>query len=182
MTDTYEVPSDVQNKIDEEGQVKTLDNTLLKIWNVQAQQALAQLDAHTQVGFGFAIQVAQQWGLDRSQDIKEYTKAFIDASRAFWQVVADAAKEHPKALQLPEEGPDGEVNHDIYVGILNGWFKLAWTLQTEWTLAQGLPAAYGIQDAMTSFIGQQPALMSNLNSVPGFVGDTAELWQPGQEA
>lgn len=180
MKETYEIPQDVQDKVGEDGSIARLENTLLKLWFTQAQLAIEELDSFKDVGFGFALQVAQQWGLSMATDIREYTDAFVSSSHMFWMVVVDAAADNPEALKIPTEGLDGEVNHDVYINIVNEWFKLAWKLQKGWELDTGLPTAYGIQDAMTAFIGQEPALLSNLNLVPGFEGKAEELWQPGQ--
>ena len=177
VTDTFEVPAEVQESLDAEGQVASLQNTLLKIWHEQAKQALAGLNAHTTPGFGFAINASQRWGMDRTQDIKDYTRSYIETSRSFWELVTASAKDHPEALKIPVEGPDGVVNKDVYVELLNGWMKLAYYTQIAWTIAEGLPKAFGIQDAMEAFVGPE-GLVRQVSLVPGFDGSDVKLWTP----
>ena len=180
VTETFEVPADVQAALNEEGEVKVLQNTLLKILLNQAQQALTGLSENTTPGFGFSISTAQRWGMDRTQDIKDYTRKYIDVSRLFWMVVIEAATEHPAALKIPVEGPDGVVNKDLYVEMINTWLRLSWTLQQEWTIAEGLPKAYAIQDVLEAFVGQE-GVIRLLGKAPGFDGSDVKLWAPGDD-
>lgn len=177
VTDTFEVPAEVQEALNEEGQVTRLQNTLLKIWLEQAKQALSKLSDTTTPGFGFSISVSQRWGLDRTQDIKEYTRKYIDVSRLFWMTVVEFAQENPEALKIPVEGPDGLVNKELYVDLVNTWFKLSYALQTEWTIAEGLPKAYAIQDVLEAFIGAE-GMVRMVSQVPGFDGSDVKLWSP----
>jgi hypothetical protein len=175
--DTFEIPAEVSEALNEEGQVTKLQNTLLKIWNEQAKQALIGLSVNTTPGFGFSISAAQRWGLDRTQDIKDYTRFYIDTSRLFWMSVVECAEHNPEALKIPVEGPDGEVNKELYVELINVWFKLSHMLQTEWTIAEGLPKAYAIQDVLDAFVGAE-GIVRQVSLVPGFDGSDVVLWTP----
>ena len=177
VTDTFEVPEEVQAALNEEGAVTTLQNTLLKIWLEQAKQALVGLSGTTTPGFGFSINVAQRWGLDRAQDIKDYTRTYVDISRLFWMTVVEFAQENPDALKIPVEGPDGVVNKELYVDLINTWFKLSHKLQVDWTIAEGLPKAYAIQDVLDAFVGME-GIVRQVSLVPGFDGAGVVLWTP----
>ncbi len=176
-TDTFEIPAGVQESLDAQGQITSLKNTLMKIWFGQATQALDVLNTSTTPGFGFSISAAQRWGMDRTQDVKDYTKSYIQTSRAFWELVVAASAENPDSLKIPTEGLDGEVNKDVYVNLVNDWMRLAYRIQQEWTIAEGMPKAYGIQDAMEAFIGSE-GLVRQVGLVPGFDGSDVVLWTP----
>ena len=180
----YEVPQDVQDRLDDAGEVADLSNTLLAIWADQARQALEDIEElwkSKRVSLGFAVQVSQQWGLTRKNEVWDYIQAYLNVSQEMWRIVAQAASDNPDSLKPSDEGADAVVNRDVYIDIMNSWFKLAWAKQTkEWKLDNGLPAAFGIQDALIGFIGPE-GMIRQVGMLPEFDSENLELWQPGQE-
>lgn len=184
MNDNYEVPQDVQDRLNDVGEVADLSNTLLAIWADQARQALEDIKGlreSKRVSLGFAVQVSQQWGLTDKDEVWDYVRAYLDVSEAMWVIVLAAAEEKPEALKPSDEGADAVVNRDVYIDIMNSWFKLAWAQQTkDWSLDDGLPTAFGIQDALVGFIGPE-GMIRQVGMLPEFDSENLELWQPGQE-
>jgi len=177
----FTVPEDVQDRLSDDGQQVSLKNTLLRIWQDQADKAVTELKNHEKIGFGFAMQVAQKWGLTSESQVQSYTKRFIKTSIAFWELILACAEDNPEALKVPIEGTDGEVNREVYIDLVNAWFQLSWGLQVGWDLkTDGLAQAYAIQDVLEGFIGQE-GMIKHLALLPDInLGDVA-FWTPGDE-
>lgn len=171
-----EIPAEAQEALDENGDIQKLQHTLLRIWLNQAESAVQQLAITTKLGFSYAVQTSLRLNLDEKQ-LKTYAAVYIQTARDYWQVIIDAAKEHPSALELPEDGEDGEVNRLVYIGINNTWLKKAWELNNSWDLEDGLAAAYAIFDATEEVLGDN-GVYKHPFLLPGFSVEQDEVWTP----